>query len=193
MKVAVDIDNVLADFAPHLMRFHNKNYGTHFNYENQDEYDLTLYWACSEEETLKRIYAFYDSQEFENIEPVSGAVDAIIQLKNKHELFVITARPYYIEDKTLRWINTYFPNSFKQVVHTNLVSEEGSKHKKKSEVCKELHTQIIIEDCIDYALDCLSAGVTAYLLERPWNKEKVLQKDIKRASTWKEITQSIGI
>lgn len=187
MKIGVDLDSVLADIMPPLIDFHNTHYGTKSKLEDHVVYDLTTVWKCTKEEVIERLFKFYDSPHMDMTKPIKGAQEGIDYLKSKHTLILITSRPHSIESKTIDWLDLHFPKSFNDVYHTNQVSRKGSVHKKKSQVCKEIGTQTMIEDCLEYALDVSQTGIPVYLFDSVWNQNVHLPSNITRFYEWKEI------
>ncbi len=189
MHIGVDIDSVIAEVTPQLFRFHNDIYKTKHTKRKHTTYDLSPFWKTSPEETLKRIYEFYDSPYFDLIKPVKGSIKGIRLLIRNHTLSAITSRPYYIEEKTVRWLNVHFPKRFSAIHHTNWVSSPTSPKKKKSEVCLELGIELLIDDHLDFAFDVASTGIPVFLFNQPWNQTKDLPKGVRRVYSWKEIVE----
>lgn len=187
MHIGVDMDSVIADIVHPLIRFHNNVYKTKTKYSEHKTFDLSPLWNCPLEETINRIHEFYHSPYFEQVKPITGSRRSIGYLRKKHTLSLITARPYSIEDKTKAWLKLYFPDSFSYVHHTNLAAKKGHPRKNKSEVCLQNKVDLIIEDHLEYAYDCLSAGVEVILFNQPWNQTKNLPRGMRRVYSWKEI------
>ena len=192
MIIGVDIDGVLANLIVPFLKFHNRKYKTSDIPANHISNDLTIIWKCSKEEAHRRVFEFYMSSDFEKIKPVEGAVEGINRLGKKHKLHAITARPPIMQRKTDLWINQYFHKKFEIIHHTNLFSLEGAK-KNKSQVCQELGIKTIIEDDLNYALDCANLDINVYLLDSPWNKTKKLPKNIIRVFGWRDITKKFDL
>lgn len=188
LQVGIDMDSVLADLGPSLISFHNAKYGTNLALEDHIDFDLTKIWLCSEEEVIRRIHEFYETTYFDETVPVAGAQDGVLYLKSKYDLHLITSRPNHIEEKSLDWLNIYFPDSFKIIHHTNQMAKKGSVYKTKGQVCTENGVTVIIEDALHNAEDCVRVGVKVFLFSQPWNKAKDnLNSNIKRVNGWEDI------
>lgn len=185
-KIGVDLDSVLASLTPHLLEFHNQNYGTNLKEEDCIDYRLSLLWGCSVDEVVKRLYEFYDSNYFNKVVPVKGSQRGIDYLASKYDLYVITSRPTWIEDKTVGWLKKYFTEKFLEIRLTNQVSI-GEKKKSKAEVGAELGIDYLIDDHIDYVLDAYNNGISAIIRDRPWNRGRDLPEGILRFYDWEEI------
>ena len=86
MIVGFDLDDVLLDFKPALHAYHNEHYGTSDSMEHFIE-DLAKMWGCSEGESVRRVFEFYQSPQHWNTPPVEGAVEAIRNLKRHIHIF----------------------------------------------------------------------------------------------------------
>lgn len=187
MKIGVDLDSVLADILPPLVDFHNESYGSSLSLEDHIHYDLSKIWSCSSEEVIERLFAFYASSHMNRIQPIDGAKEGITYLSMHHELILVTSRPHHIESQTEEWLRLHFPGFFQHIHHSNQVSRKGSVHRKKSEICREMGVESMIEDCLDYAIDISSAHIPVYLLDNRWNQCKKLPKNVVRIFSWQEI------
>lgn len=191
MKIGVDLDSVLADIMNPLIRFHNTTYKKKHTIDDHNTYNLSLIWDVSEDEVVRRIYAFYESPYMDEIKPMKGSVEGVTHLSSIHDLHVITARPYDIEEKTIAWLDRYYPQKFKSIYHTNWVSSSKFKKRDKSELCIEYGVECMIEDHLDFAADIASKDIEVLLLDSPWNQVNVLPKGVKRVHSWQEIVISI--
>lgn len=191
MKIGVDLDAIVADMMTPLISFHNKNYGTNTKLSDHITFSIEKIWNCTEEEAIERCYKFFQSDFMNQIEPVFGAIEGINFLSRKHELHVITSRPDFIKDHTNEWIDKYFPKKFKSINNSNQFSKKGGSMRKKSEICKELKVDLMIEDHLAYAYDCAALNIKILLMNTPWNQTKKLPKNITRVYSWKEIVKNI--
>lgn len=141
-----------------------------------------------------RIFEFYDSPEFQETKPVTGSQHALTLLARDHELHLITARPYDVEEQSHQWLNKHFPHIFKDVHHTNLISKGGvGASIRKSEICRRMGATVMIDDHIDYILDCAGHNITSYLFLAPWNKDKKTNNPhIKEVAGWEEVVELIN-
>jgi len=190
-KIGLDLDSVLAEIMTPLNDYVNKKYNTNFLLKDYTDFGLWKVWKCEKEESMRRVFDFYMSSQFNDILPITGAVEAIKSLKNNFELIVITSRPHITEKGTNKWIKKYFLNNITKVIHTNQYSKKGEKQRLKSEVAKFYKISYLVEDHTTYALDCANKGIKTFLLDMPWNKKEIINKNIKRVFNWKEIVNII--
>jgi uncharacterized HAD superfamily protein len=188
MKIGVDMDSVIADIMTPLIKYKNKRHKTNFSLKHQTDYNLSNVWKISPKEVINTIFDFYYSHYMDYIIPMPGAKKGIKMLKKHHDLHVITSRPHEIEEKSRRWLDKHFPNKFSEVYFTNQLSRSGDK-KLKSHFCQKIGIELMIEDHLDFAYDCLSVNIPVILLDMPWNQKKNLPKEIKRVYSWEQIVK----
>lgn len=187
MKIGIDMDSVIAEIMQPMVDFHNNRYHTNLTIDDHTDYNLSTVWKCDPSDVLFRIFEYYESSYFDSTLPVEGARKGIDYLSKKHELILITSRPHAIERKTIGWLDKYFPDKFKKVCHTNQVSHAHEKRRKKSEVCREEQITVMIDDAVDYAVDCAEAGIQVYLFPARWNTGFAARERIQPVSGWDEI------
>jgi 5'(3')-deoxyribonucleotidase len=190
MKIGIDLDEVLVDFLPAFIEYHNAVYGTSLGREDFFSY---RYWEIiggTREEAIQKVHDFHQTSYFKNLKPIIGAQEALGLLRRGNDLFIITSRQNSITEITRQWIGRYFPDIFSDVCLTNSYSRSGDS-KTKKEYCDLLGIDFLIDDQLDYALECLAPKRKVLLLDCPWNKSEKLPPGIKRVCSWKEIIASI--
>lgn len=194
MIIGIDMDSVIAEIIRPIDLFHNRQYGTNIAYDDHDDYNLCLYWNCSLDDMYKRIFEFYASPEFQETKPIAGSQEALTLLAQDHELHLITARPYDVEEQSRQWLGEYFPGIFKEIHHTNLISKGGTGVSiKKSEICKKMGATVMIDDHVEYILDCADNSIMSYLFPAPWNTDtQISHPHVRRVTGWAEVVRLIN-
>eukprot|EP00959_Pyramimonas_sp_CCMP1952_P301737 6313326-Pyramimonas_sp.AAC.1 len=116
---------------------------------------------------------------------------------------VVTSRQHVIQEPTLLWLEENFPGVFTSVHFGNHFAMEGTS-RKKSEICRELNADVLIDDNPGYAMDCAEAGMQVLLfdwnLEYPWSKTEVdgvwngpHHPNITRVSDWAAVETMLGV
>jgi len=182
MKIAIDVDDIIADFIPSLIRFHNSVYGTSLRFDNFTSRKFWTIWGGTKKSDIEKIFSFYKTVFFKNIKPLKGAQEGIKNLKKRHELFIITSRESPAKKETLNWISKYFPNMFSEIFFT-----ENGKGKRKYDICKEVNIDVIIEDDVDNIIECSRNGIKVIAIDYPWNKIKSLPENVHKVNSWVEI------
>jgi uncharacterized HAD superfamily protein len=191
MKIGIDIDEVLADYLSALIRFHNELYGTCLAPDQFKTYRFWETWGGTKEEAIQKVYDFSGTSQFKNIVPIQGAKQAIQTLRGNHTLHLITGRPDDLAEGTREWVERHFPDTFSSLNFANHFSKVGAP-RTKSEICDALKVDFLIEDILDYALECVTPNRTVLLLDNPWNQHSPLPKGIRRVRSWEEIVGIIG-
>ena len=186
MNIAVDIDEVMANFLEQFIQFQEKEYGKRVQFENITSYSLKDFFGVSEKEEIRQIYEFYTTEFFRNIKPIPNSKESLEKLKGQgHRLFVITARQSHIENETIEWVNTHYPGIFEDIIITN----EGAKttsYERKADVCTTLGAHIIIEDSFKNAYESAQKGMKAILFNKPWNRREKDREGIFRVDSWEQ-------
>ena len=193
MIIALDLDEVIAEFHNGFIKFHNYSYKTNVSIEDFPDYYLfTGSLNITREQAIDRVYEFYESEFFDQIKPFPGAIVAVNKLKENHKLYIITSRQNDLKPKTKKWLDKHLPNTFEDVIHTNSFSPDGSKQLKKSEVCDQIKAEVFIDDRIEYIEECLKHGRKTILFEAVWNKNKATPKGALKVKGWEEALDPVS-
>ncbi len=188
MRVGVDLDDVLGEFMPQILSFHNERYGSNYTIRDAGHFHALFdLIGKSDEEAIGKMEAFYKSRQFKEMKPVKGAKANLKKIKDDgHQLIVITGRPSHIREKTTKWLDEHFADLFDEVHFADhCVHPHGWT---KGEMCKKLEIHHHIDDFLTFAKDCAKNGINVLLLDRPWNQDVELENNIKRVFTWDEIS-----
>jgi len=189
MKIGIDLDNVLNQFIPAMIEFHNKTYGTNQKIEDYTSPNFEIVWGKTLKEALEKLDVFHKTPYFIKMKPLKDAQKIVGKLKDKNELFIITARTDDMKKDTENWVEENFPNTFSKIYYTNEFSQNGTSTTKKK-VCDNINIDVLIEDNLQNVLDCTRSNRRAYLFDYPWNQCDKLPDNVKRVHSWKEIGNS---
>ncbi len=193
MRIAIDIDDVLARFNHHFLAFLEERYGLQVRYEDLFSFHYEDSLGLDSTEVWARLEAFFGDASFHEIAPVLGAVEAVEALRGEHELFVLTSRHDALIEATLQFLERHFSKFYCEVIFTGQVG--GGSHRKfratKATACVERNIQCLIEDHIDYARDCAAVGVQVFLMDTPWNRNEPLGENMRRVHSWEEALKAI--
>lgn len=191
MRIGIDVDGVLAELVPALIEFHNNEYGTNLKFEDFFSFKANRVWGGTLEEAIQKVEEFLKSHYFEKIQPIKESINGINALKQKHKLFVISTRQSFVHEKTINWLEKHFPSTFSKTFFANYWEKDKPKIL-KSEVCLKKRISILIEDELDWAIECAEKGIRVLLFDTPWNQTKEeLPENIQRVFSWKEIIELI--
>jgi 5'(3')-deoxyribonucleotidase len=184
MRIGIDFDDVVADSGAAIIEMHNKKRGTHFKRSDFKTYFFEETWGMTREERRKEIDEFFATDQWKKISPMAGSLKVIEALKTKgHELYIITGRNDKDIAQTELWIEKNFPSVFQGVHFAN--------SRKKSEICKELGIEIMIDDNPDVALECATEGIKVFIFDQSWNREREFPINVERVSSWQDIIRKL--
>lgn len=192
MKIGIDLDDCLAEFAYSFLNWHNDKYETSFEIEDVKRFNFWETIGGTRGDIIDKVSDFYKTNYFRNLPVVFGAVNGINQLCWENELFVVSSRPNDIYEETKKWIDQHFHDKFSEVILTNEWSLSG-KAIKKADVCKKLGVDLYIDDNLENVIDCAKPkkNIRVFLFDRPWNQNSKLLKIITRVYNWNEILEKI--
>ena len=146
MIIICDVDEVLADMMPQVIKEYNNLYGSDITIDDIVQWELP--------EDMKAIYKRKDF--FWELEPVEGAIEGLNMLAKNHEIIIATspsAIPSIAYEK-LTWLHCFFP----EFVNNAMIG--GRK--------ELLQGDVIIDDNADYLIN--SPCPTKICMDRPWNR-----------------------
>ncbi|MEK9156244.1 MAG: hypothetical protein AAB360_02995 [Patescibacteria group bacterium] len=187
MLIGVDLDDTLADTMSALINFHNDCYGTSLCKNKIVDLDYLALWQCSKEETYTRFHRFFSTPYYENSVPQEGSREIIKKLVKANELVIITGRAVdVIAEQTFFWLKKHFPGRFSNVYFVNDYAKDRDYKRIKTDICRRLGVDLLIDDSHECVLDCAKNGIPAILFNQPWN-QGYLPPAVPRTSSWSEI------
>lgn len=155
MRIAVDVDGVLADRVPALLDLIHERHGVRL-----DVADVTG-WEVTEPYTGKGIRDFFaetdeDPDHLLGLRPVAGAVDGMSTLAADHELLIATYRKSAAREPTLRWLDGH------DIPYDEYVREVGEGKRK-------VPADLLIDDSASTVRTFTADGRRAVLFRQPWN------------------------
>lgn len=165
------MDDVLVEFQQGWISYNNSRYGTSYVFEDFTDFDWSIVMKIPLEEAFRRLFEFYETEEFHKLVPIKESLENLHDLALNNSLMVITSRPSTVSNASIKWLNTYYPHLFKQVLFTRQITKDGFDHKvTKADLCRQYQVDWLVEDAPFHAEQVANAGVKVALLEKPWNK-----------------------
>lgn len=151
-KLGIDIDGVVCDILPSVVKF------AHMKYRWPSNYCVEQWNPVVNGINLSSIIDEFLSHDayVEALPVVPGAREAIASLSKKHEITFITHRTAACGDATRRWIAD-------NVGHYPVIHADGSKAK--------CDVDMMVDDSLANCWDFIYACKTAILFDRPYNRE----------------------
>ncbi|KAJ0983745.1 hypothetical protein J5N97_002101 [Dioscorea zingiberensis] len=197
LVVAVDVDEVLGSFLTAMNKFIAHRYFLNHSLADYYVYDFSKIWNCSQAEADIRVHEFFETSYFKmGIHPIPGAQHSLQSLSSFCNLYVATSRQNAIKDHTLEWIEKHYPGLFQEVHFGNYFALDGQS-KPKSEICRSLGAQVLIDDNPQYALECAEAGIEVLLFDYdysyPWCKAVSVASHplVTKVHNWQEVEQHL--
>jgi len=192
MKIAIDIDEVLADFANPFDKYIQKKYGLTMDRNKWNTEEWWQAWGGSKTTAVGKIYEFVSSGALRKLPPIKGAKDGVRKLKEQgHELIIITGRAADWMDVTKIWLDKNFPSAFSQTESTDFHVAKGGL-KTKGILARELGCDILIDDFPHYAEEAIKNGVKVLLFDTGFNHIYKEHDDIHRVKDWEEVVEKIN-
>lgn len=189
--IALDIDDTLFDHFADIVRWYNEVYGTGLTLANnhpRDDEALREWGVGSIEEAVRRVHAFYDTEEFKSARPYQEALRVLPHLAKQHDIVIVTARDSDIlEEFTHQWLNEHLEGSYREVHFTGQYNLSG-KNRTKKDVLLEIGAAYLIDDSLSNCIEATEAGAVGLLFgDYPWNASSALPRGIVRLKDWREI------
>lgn len=183
-KIAIDVDDVLAQHIPAFIEFSNKNYGTSLEIEDYVGHWAEL-WNIEWAEIEKRAQRFHH-EKAHSFEKFTEADEVLFSLKKEYELVVVTARPSYLIPATHKWLDEFYRGIFSET-HFVPIWEPGNKLT-KADICKQIGADYLIDDLVRHCNVAAEGGVTALLFGN-YNRSKSehTHPDVVPVKDWKSV------
>ena len=190
MNVGIDIDGVLTNISEYMIK-----YGEKFLKENNinSKIDCTKYGIEEmlgiDEKTGLKFWIDYLANYIINTKPRKDAVKIVSKLKEKHTIFIITARNEYglgddlygkMESLTIDWLKR------NHIIYDKILFTGEY----KVDACRDNKIDIIIEDSPQNIKE-LSEVTKVLCFDNPYNKE-VKGNNITRIYSWEEAFEEIN-
>lgn len=194
MKIAVDIDNVIASSAESFIAFSNQLFGTELTLDDYSE-NRSAMWKVSQEESNRRGNILRDKAIQADYLPKEGAFETLKELRRKYEIILVTSRPKAADELTSTWVQRYFRDVLddSQIIHAGFWDEydQANAHlKHKGNIYRELKVDYVIDDHLKHCLGAVEAGSSALLFGNyPWNSLLELPAGIIRVSDWEKVKE----
>ncbi|MBH1980066.1 hypothetical protein I8H83_04795 [Candidatus Saccharibacteria bacterium] len=192
-RIALDIDDTIADTTEALRRVVNSQLGANLT---QDDYRTPgEYWGYYER--VWRQHGVADQLSFKQLNQqmaidqshvslIEGAQVAVHRLARDAEVLLVTSRDPSCEGATREWFAHHFGAEDIQLYFCT--SHVDEKAKTKGRLCKELGVQLLVDDNASHCQTALDEGVDAILFGRyGWHHGATAP--VKQCRTWGELVE----
>lgn len=174
-NIGIDIDGTMT-YSGYFLPYLNEYFGKNIGYEDLRQYDFRDIYGVTEDD-LREFFTNKGKNLIFNVDMLEGAKDTVIELSQKHNVWIITARRPESHKQTKRWL---YDNGLGDIELITLGTPN------KLEKATELGCEIFIEDHPNASVDIATAGIKLYLVDAPYNKESN-HENITRVHNWEEI------
>ncbi len=195
VKIAIDIDDVVADSTEALRLLINERTGvelTRQDYRIPGSY-RKYYERVWESHNLQDKVVFADvSAEMaidqSHVPLVEGAIAALESLGGQYHIVAITARDVSWEDATRRWFKSHDSLSGVELYFAG--NHHTKEYKTKGELCRELGVELLIDDNPDHCQSALDAGIDSILFgQYGWHLD--VSPNVTRCKDWPAVVEYV--
>lgn len=195
-RIAIDIDDVLAEHTDFVRRYVNEKLGVALTYEdyriklNEYDYYFKTIWeshSIDHSGLMEEIHDKYvRDQSFVTL--IEGAKEAVDKLKAGYDLYAVSSRPINQLEATLDWIQREFEGIFQDVTclgnhhnHDKIYSKGG--------YCEKIGAKWLIDDNLRHCLSAVNHGAHAILFGNyGWQLESEVPESVVWLESWEEVT-----
>jgi len=175
VKIAVDLDGVLAEAMIIWCDLYNKRYGRSLSFEDIRGWDAWKLVNISRDE----FFTILDDawSEWERMPPTEEDVSQQVKLLNElGTVDIVTGRSARTVEQAKEWLKTY------EIQYNRFVRTESTPAKIR------LDYDVFVDDS-PHLMERIASRSTALgiLYTRPWNRESQMPSVIRRANSWSEI------
>jgi len=191
VKIGVDIDNTIThttEMIMHYARIYGAERGLNTVADPNYYYlEDALGW---DKDTAEEFLNAYLGRIYQEMRPKDQVVEVMRQLKDEHELLLITSRNQQmpeVEQVTLDWLDRY------GIVYDGLIlnATPNMHFFSKLEVCLEHGVEIMIEDHHDLILD-LARAFPVIVFDYPYNRH-IKAENVFRVTHWQQVLERINM
>lgn len=192
MKIAVDIDDVLADCNAGINAFLAEEKGIFLQREDWKHFNLEDNTGHSIEEAIALYDEFHDSKYLAELALIDGSLEAIAHLATHHTIVALTSRGDSLHEATRRVIDQ-FTGHIETIFYTNQYNHVPATGERttKGVICKREGIDLMIEDGLPNMESCVQHGIPVLLFDTPWNQTAELPQGVRRIHNWKEAVDLI--
>lgn len=183
-RIGIDLDECLAELLDGFLPWYNQRHGTSVRKESVREYHE---FFSNGSKPFSLFYEFCKTPAAAALAVVPGAREAAAELSQERKLYVITARADSTIPMTHNWLEQNFSNTFQDVFFIT------GRREKKSDVCKRVGIQAVVDDLGEHARDCVARERPVLLLKKPWNEHEPHQDYIHRCEDWQAVVDYLNV
>ena len=195
LRIAVDVDDVLAENAAGIVAFSNQRWGTNLTVDDYDEHWAKM-WQVDNAEVERRTAEIVSTSLSAGYGHIGGALEVLEQLAQHHHLMIATSRCLQVKGDTIAWIDEHFPGIFASTaVYFSGIWDEltnDSHRATKAELMTQINADVLIDDQLKHCQAVAAHGRNALLFGNyAWNQAATLPAGVVRCANWYEVEVAI--
>jgi len=181
MRIGVDIDGVIGDQVPHLLRRVKQKCNIEMKKSDIKLWDQpmghTNFEKEMEEAVLDRTFVL-------TMPLIRGSREGLERIASYNRVIIVTSRPPEADEDTIEWLNRK-RLGFDEFINTH---REG---KLRAPI------DVLIDDRLENVRDFALTKRLAIMLSQPWNKDRRIIADLIKqgavvcAANWKDVVQAV--
>ncbi|MDO5062219.1 MAG: hypothetical protein Q4D77_03525 [Peptostreptococcaceae bacterium] len=179
LNIGIDIDGTLTHpgyFIPHLNKLFNKN----IVYEDIRVYDFRELYQTTDE-VLTNFFIDEEKGILFQVELLKDAKRTVLELAEKHNVHIITARRKEIHDRTRAWLDK---------VGLDKIELHSLGTPNKRTLAEELGCHYFFEDHPTASAEIADAGISVLLMDAPYNRHTT-HDNLRRVHSWADIRSEL--
>lgn len=198
MRIYIDFDDVLCETAQALSEMARKIFKRDVPYEQITVFDLQHAFSLSGDEIEYMMDLAHEIEFLEHLRPAPGAVDGLKHLLAQgHEVVIVTGRPSYCHEGSLRWMRRFGLESL-EIIYVDKYGRAARTI--PAEAPPMLNLDEFYQLAFDVAIDDSPAALDllvnldnckVLIYDRPWNRAYCSTEDMLRCSSWTDILNSL--
>ncbi|MDO4711320.1 MAG: hypothetical protein Q4A75_05030 [Peptostreptococcaceae bacterium] len=179
LNIGIDIDGTLTHpgyFIPHL----NEHFDKDIVYEDIRIYDFRELYNTTDE-VLTKVFTDERKGILFQVELLKDAKRTVLELAEKHNVHIITARRKELHDRTRQWLD-------RVGLETIRLHSLGTPNKRM--LAEELGCHYFFEDHPTASREIAEAGISVLLMDAPYNRETT-HDNMRRVHSWQDIRNEL--
>ena len=195
LRIAVDVDDVLAENDAGIVAFSNQRWGTNLTVDDYDEHWAKM-WQVDNAEVERRTAEIVSTSLSAGYGHIGGALEVLERLAQHHHLMIATSRCLQVKGDTIAWIDEHFPGIFASTaVYFSGIWDEltnDSHRATKAELMTQINADVLIDDQLKHCQAVAAHGRNALLFgDYAWNQAATLPAGVVRCANWYEVEVAI--
>lgn len=198
--IAIDIDDVVAEFCPAFCDFLRERRGLEVLPEDYREDWVD--WLGLSIQGCKDLAdeLFGDKSFYLSLPVLPGTRRVLGQLKDRYEIVAMTSRRTSAKQTTRKWLDKNLENMVGEIYFLGAYDDLAQKDLKewphnftKGDLCREVGVKCLIDDQPKHCLSVAEAGIDAVLFgDYGWNRQVEERGRLMRVKGWREVGRVLG-